>query len=111
MELITFEQLPKAVTQLCEDMAIVKRLLSEKDNVSQPEPDQFLTVDQTAEFLKLAKPTIYGLISKGDLPVMKRSKRCYFSKADLISYLKEGRKLTGSEAAQKANEYVNRKRQ
>lgn len=56
------------------------------------EEEKLLTVEDAAEFLSLAAPTIYGLISKGELPVMKRSKRCYFLKKDLINYMKAGRK-------------------
>jgi excisionase family DNA binding protein len=70
---------------------------NQPNNTPQQTTDELLTIEQTALFLKLAKPTIYGLISKGELPVMKRSKRCYFSKAELINYLKQGRKKTNSE--------------
>jgi len=59
--------------------------------------DELLTVQDTAKFLHLSVQTIYGLIHKGKLPVMKRSKRCYFSKAELIAYLRAGRKITTSE--------------
>jgi hypothetical protein len=37
---------------------------------------------------------------------MKRSKRCYFSKAELIAYLKEGRRSTHSEIASNADQYL-----
>ena len=63
-----------------------------KEQSEQPETDELLTVQDTAEFLRLSVPTVYALISKGELPVMKRSKRCYFSKVELINYLKQGRK-------------------
>jgi excisionase family DNA binding protein len=59
--------------------------------------DDLLTVEDTAKFLHLSVPTIYGLIHKGALPVMKRSKRCYFSKKELIDYLRQGRRKTVSE--------------
>jgi hypothetical protein len=39
------------------------------------------------------------------LPVMKRSKRCYFSKVELINYLKLGRKKTLAETATEAEQY------
>ena len=52
---------------------------------------------------------IYGLISKGELPVMKRSKRCYFSKIELINYLKQGRKKTVAETASEADTYLKKK--
>jgi len=71
--------------------------------------DELLTVQDTAKFLSLSVPTIYSLISKGELPVMKRSKRCYFSKVELINYLKQGRKKTLVETASEADTYLNKK--
>ena len=72
----------------------------------QPQTDELLTVQDTAKFLSLSVPTVYTLISKGELPVMKRSKRCYFSKVELINYLKQGRKKTYSETANEAETYI-----
>jgi excisionase family DNA binding protein len=75
----------------------------------QPETDELLTVQDTAKFLSLSVPTVYTLISKGELPVMKRSKRCYFSKIELINYLKQGRRKTLEETATEANAYLKKK--
>ena len=72
--------------------------------------DELLTVQDTAAFLSLSVPTVYGLISKGEIPVMKRSKRCYFSKADLIAYLKSGRKRSNSEIETEAATHLAKKR-
>jgi excisionase family DNA binding protein len=68
-----------------------------KDTSNRSEADELLTVQDAAKVLRLSVPTIYGLISKGELPVMKRSKRCYFSKVELINYIKQGRKKTHAE--------------
>jgi len=106
---ITFENLPKAVTTLQESVNEIKRLLLVKSNEPQPEADELLTVQDTAKFLSLSVPTVYGLISKGELPVMKRSKRCYFSKVELINYLKQGRKKTLAETASEAEQYCKTK--
>jgi excisionase family DNA binding protein len=101
---ITFEQLPKAVGLLCEDMAFVKQRLLEIPTGANSESDQLLTVQQAAEFLILSVPTIYGLISSGTIPCMKRSKRVYFLKIELINYLKQGRKNRISEDNQVTND-------
>ena len=71
--------------------------LSQSTSTSSGNTDELLTVPDVAKFLRLSVPTVYSLISKGELPVMKRSKRCYFTKADLIEYLKAGRKRTYAE--------------
>ena len=81
-----------------------------KEQGRQLETDELLTVQDTAKFLSLTVPTIYGLIAKGELPVMKRSKRCYFSKAELINYLKQGRKKTLAETANEAEQYLKTKK-
>ena len=81
-----------------------------KEQSEQPTTDELLTVQDTAKFLSLSVPTVYSLISKGELPVMKRSKRCYFSKVELINYLKQGRKKTFAESANEADQYLNKKR-
>jgi excisionase family DNA binding protein len=86
----------------------IKHLPIEQDK--QPQKDELLTVQDTAKFLSLSVPTVYGLISKGELPVMKRSKRCYFSKVELINYLKEGRKKTIGETAKEAEQYLKNKK-
>jgi len=103
METITFEQLPKAVTQLSNEISEIKRLLLSRSE-SQPQADQLLSVQQAAEFLNLSVPTIYGLVSKSELPVNKRGKRLYFSKQELTDWIKAGRKKTQAEIeAESAN--------
>ncbi len=74
------------------------------------EEEEILTVQETAKFLNLAVPTIYTLNSQGKLPSMKLSKRCYFSKRDLLQYLKEGRKRTNSELEEIAQKHLTKGR-
>jgi len=56
------------------------------------EEEEFLTVSQTAELLSLSVPTIYGLIHRRAISSLKRGRRVYFKKQDLILYLEEGRR-------------------
>lgn len=109
MEAITFDQLPQAVNQLFTKLERIEHLIKESSNAPQQETDELLTVEQCAEFLKLSKPTIYGLISKGSIPVMKRSKRCYFLKSELIKYLQEGKRKSHSEIEAEADNYLSKK--
>ena len=104
---LTFDQLPKAVTMLTKEVSELKRLLIEKQEQPPTEqPEQLLTVQEAAQFLNLTVPTIYSKVSKGELPVMKRSKRLYFSSTELMEYLKEGRKKSNAEIEQEAEAYL-----
>ena len=109
-QVLTFDQLPTAVTMLTKEISELKRLLIEKQEQTPTEqPDQLLTIQQTAEFLSLAVPTIYSMVSRGEIPVMKRSKRLYFSRTELLEYLKGGRKKTIAEIEQEADTYLKKK--
>lgn len=72
------------------------------------QPEQFLTIQEAAEFLRLTVPTVYIKVHKGELPVMKRGKRLYFSQSELMDYLKAGRKKSNAEIEQEANAYLSK---
>ena len=102
---ITFEQLPKAVTQLHEKLDNIERLLLLKGSDQPVESDKLLTIQQAAEILSLSVPTIYGLVHRAEVPVCKRGKRLYFSKQELTAWIMAGRKKTVSEINNEANTY------
>ena len=111
MEQLTLENLPKAFSQLALEISEIKHLLLNKSNDTLTnQSDQLLTVHQAAVYLSLAVPTVYSMVSRGELPVMKRSKRFYFSRQELMGYLKEGRKKTTLEAQIEAQDLLERKR-
>ena len=83
---------------------ILKAVRNEQPPTDQPE--QLLTIQEAAEFLSLTVPTMYSKVSKGELPVMKRSKRLYFSRTELLDYLKDGRKKSNAEIEQEAKAYL-----
>ena len=82
----------------------------QQDTRPSKELEQLLTVQEAAQFLNLTVPTMYSKVSKGELPVMKRSKRLYFSRIELLEYLKEGRKKTNAEIEAEAEEYLSNKK-
>lgn len=108
MKNLTFDQLPNAVSQLFQKLEVIEKLLTEqKNNVKSNEQlEELLNITQAAEFLKLSVPTIYSKVSRGELPVMKRAKRLYFSQKELMSYLKEGRRKSNYEIEAEAKAYL-----
>ena len=101
---ISFEQMPGLIAQISLKLETIESLLIDQSETSLPEnSDELMGVKETAEFLSLSVQTIYGKVSKGELPVMKRSKKLYFSKYDLMDYLKRGRRKTNLEIQEEAN--------
>lgn len=77
----------------------------------QVEADQILTIDEAALLVKLTVPTIYGLVHRSGIPYSKKGRRLYFSKQELIDWIKSGRRKTNAEIEAEANKYAGRKRQ
>ena len=109
-ENLTFNDLPQAVTMLTKEVSELKRLLIEKqEQLPTTQPEKLLTIQEAAEFLSLTVPTMYSKVSKGELPVMKRSKRLYFSSIELLKYIKDGRKKSNTEIEQEDKAYLKKK--
>lgn len=80
-----------------------------QNHTTNQQTEQLFTVQEAAKFLNLKVPTIYSKVNKGELPVMKRGKRLYFSSVELMDYLKEGRRQSNTEVEDIACEYFRKK--
>ena len=109
---ISFDQLPKAVSNLQETVNDIKRLLLEKSNPTQPEPDRWLDLTELCNYLpdKPVKPTVYGWVHHSLIPCHKKGKKLFFLKSEIDGWLKQGRKKTLAEAATEADNYLKSKR-
>src|SRR5437870_1019317 len=54
---------------------------------------ELLSITQAAEFLNLAKQTLYGFTSKGEIPYLKKGKKLYFKKSELLKWVNAGKKI------------------
>jgi excisionase family DNA binding protein len=101
----TFEQLPQAISQLS---AKVDRLIElfENSPTSEVQADQVLTIKEAAKLLTLSVPTLYGLVSNSKIPYSKPGKRLYFSRLELLGWLKESRRKTSTEIDEEVGNYL-----
>jgi excisionase family DNA binding protein len=87
----------------------VRRALKSKAENHPTPSDELMTIEQAANFLSLKKNTLYSLVSKGEISSMKRSKRLYFSREDLLNYVKAGRRKSNAKIADEAENYLVKK--
>ncbi len=102
----SFEHLPKLVEQLSQKVDDgLKNVLSFLENCNFKN-DRLLTVEEAAEFLRLSVPTIYALNRQGELPVIKKGKRCYYFERDLLEYLRTGRRKSKHQIGDDVSKYL-----
>ena len=66
----------------------VRAVLNNEDNqVAGTDQEGFINLDQAAEFLKVAKQTLYTKTSAGTIPFTKKGKRLLFKKSELAAWL------------------------
>ena len=66
--------------------------------------EKFLSLEQAAHFLQLAKQTLYGFTSKRKIPFIKKGKKLYFKERDLEKWLETGRKKSREEIERELDE-------
>ena len=98
MEVLTFDQLPKAVSELLEKVSKIEVILNQ-GNVEEKDSHSLFSIKQAAAFLNLSISTIYGKVCRREIPVSKQGKRLYFDKNELLQWIKAGRKKTLAEVA------------
>ena len=113
MENLTLETLPKAFTRLTIEVNEIKKLLLEKGSEQPPEAERWFDLNELCEYHpdKPAKPTVYGWVSAGKIPVHKGGKKLRFLKSEIDNWLKQGKIKTFAEIEADAEQYLtNRKR-
>ena len=111
VEGLTLETLPKAFTHLTNEVSEIKRLLLEKSNVQPTETDRWFDLNELCIYHpdKPSKPTVYGWVNAGTIPVHKGSKKLRFLKSEIDNWLRQGRKKTLAETASEAETYLKKK--
>ena len=71
--------------------------ISIKEGEAPATTGDIMNVDEAAAYLKMAKQTVYCMVSKRLLPYFKRGKRVFFRKEELLSWLEKGRRYTKEE--------------
>jgi excisionase family DNA binding protein len=107
---LTFDKLPQAVILLFDKLSNIEKMLLENQNNSQSNNDELLTIQEAGAYLNLSVPTMYGLTQRAEVPFMKKSKRLYFSKSQLLEWLHTGKRKTLAETSKEASQYLNKKK-
>jgi excisionase family DNA binding protein len=110
-ESLTLETLPKAFTHLTNEVREIKRLLLENSNEQPIEADRWFDLNELCSYHpdKPSKPTVYGWVNLGAIPVHKGGKKLRFLKSEIDNWLKQGRKKTLAETASEAEAYLKKK--
>lgn len=103
---LTFEGLPAAVSQLFFKLENIEQLLTQRNEQHHTEREDLFTIKEASEFIRLSVPTIYGLVSRSEIPSMKKGKRLYFSKIELTDWIKTGKKKTIAETVIDTDYYL-----
>lgn len=107
-------QLENPFQALFEKLDTIEQALQELKaiQVVQPESPEsdLLSISEASELLRLSKNTIYFLSSQSKIPVTKKGKRLYFSKRELLDWIKSGRRATTDELNSVAFSHVQKRK-
>jgi len=89
----------------------IKKVLSTQQAEQPTETDSWFDLNELCIYHpdKPSKPTVYGWVHSGLIPVHKGGKKLRFLKSEIDNWIKQGRKKTLAEAASEAEQYLKKK--
>lgn len=92
---LTFNDLPTVVGELCDRIASMENLLTEKLSKQYETKEDThvpMTVQEACNYLKMPLSTFYYKVKKDDIPVIKQGKHLYIYRDELDRWLESSRK-------------------
>lgn len=95
-DVITFDKLPEAVTQLLQEVSYIKNYLLNQA-ATPPETKQltpegdFLTVSEVSQMLRISKGAVYNMTSTRQIPCFKKCGRVYFDRKEITEWIRQDR--------------------
>ena len=95
-DVITFDNLPEAVSQLLHEVAYIKNyLLNEAATPAEAKQltseGDFLTVNDVSQMLKISKGAVYNMTSTRQIPFFKKCGRVYFDRKEIDEWIRQDR--------------------
>ena len=105
---LTFNDLPAVVGELCDRIASMENLLTEKLHQQHNEVKENthvpMTVQEACAYLKMPLSTFYYKVKKDDIPVIKQGKHLYIYRDELDKWLESSRKNPAPQTFEEENE-------
>lgn len=92
---ITFEEMPRAISTILKEIDKIKDLIEQDRKPT--EKRRPIEIDEACALVKKAKPTVYALARKGQIPCSKIHGKLYFFEDQLISWIDSGKRKTTAE--------------
>jgi excisionase family DNA binding protein len=69
------------------------KVMQKSSNKESTDLPELLNITQAAAYLNFAKQTLYGYTSKGVIPHLKKGKKLYFKRSELVKWVNEGKQI------------------
>ncbi|WP_319503745.1 helix-turn-helix domain-containing protein [Bacteroides graminisolvens] len=106
-EVITLETMPKAMAYLITKVEALEKAIAQKDKVHNIHVDHWFNIDELADYLpdRPARATVYGWVSRKEIPYHKGGKRLRFLQSEIDTWLSSGKRTSKKELEAKAESY------
>ena len=103
----TFNDLPEVLGELCDRIASMESLLTEKlskQNEVKENTHVPMTVQEACAYLKMPLSTFYYKVKKDDIPVIKQGKHLYIYRDELDKWLESSLKTAVPQSFEEEND-------
>jgi excisionase family DNA binding protein len=85
----------------------IEKAIQDFNSINSKVPeDQSMNILEVADYIKVAKTTIYGLTHKNTIPYYKLGKKLFFKKSEIDEWINSKKRKTKNDIEEEANEYI-----
>jgi excisionase family DNA binding protein len=108
MKQLTFNELPEAVSSMVEKLERIEKMLQLNKSEAVHQEPYWMSLDELIVYIpgNPAKQTVYSWINQKVIPYHKTGKRLYFSRPDIDSWLKSGRRANKEDIRLETGEFL-----
>ncbi|MDN3588205.1 helix-turn-helix domain-containing protein [Pedobacter aquatilis] len=101
MDKISFEEMPEVLMEILKKIERLEVMVS-KLHLLESDEQELLNIHEAAAFLKTSVPALYTKVSRREIPVSKPGRRLYFSKSNLMEWIRASKLKTQNEMLKEA---------
>lgn len=93
---LSFDRLPEAVARLIDEVTQLRESIKRLGKSESPMPRP-IGIEEACAIVMKAKPTVYTLVQRGQIPCCKIGKKLYFYEEELLDWIAKGKKKSIAE--------------
>lgn len=92
----SFDEIPNVLARIEQRLERIEKNLAISKDSDQSDMD-YIGIKEACKILNFTTPTLYSKVCRREIPFYKKGNRLYFSKSELLEWIRQGKRKSANE--------------